>query len=260
MKKIILVLSVALCAAAYFCLAQKRKYDMLRDETLSLVSALSVFENSVIESVPVFDDFSGKESVLKRRFTYDEHMKSARRYGRFLSDADDLRAAADAGEYVQLKDGGDYYFYGVPKDLRYLAPSASAALDELAANFRKQIESKGIRGRVKIALSSAVRYADYQKNLRSRNSNAIGESSHSYGVSFDIFYDDFYAFPDFVFSAYDAKAADSIRRKFGYLEGDALRRQFKTVLSSVLLKMQDEKKIIFVYEVRQSCFHVTVLP
>ena len=99
--------------------------------------------------------------------------------------------------------------------------------------------------------------SDYQTELKKTNVNAINESTHSYGVSFDIFFDDYYALPDFSFKELSAEEASSIRRRCGYLIGDSLRRQFKTILSETLVELQRENKIMIIYEGNQRCFHVT---
>ncbi|MEP0711605.1 MAG: DUF5715 family protein, partial [Algoriphagus sp.] len=83
-------------------------------------------------------------------------------------------------------------------------------------------------------LTSVTRTPEQQKSLRRRNKNATsGESSHSYGVSFDISYIRFNGKKNW-------------------------NREKQKKLEKVLAEFQDAGKILFIKERKQSCYHVTV--
>ncbi|MCP4763843.1 MAG: hypothetical protein GY870_18875 [archaeon] len=114
---------------------------------------------------------------------------------------------------------------------------------------------------VKIAISSATRPKDYQKGLTKRNINASFESTHNYGTSFDIYFEDFYiSFPEpRTDNSTSMKLQEQLKRRFGFLTGDALRRQFHSILMETLLQLQDEEILYAILERKQHCYHVTIL-
>jgi len=114
---------------------------------------------------------------------------------------------------------------------------------------------------VKLAISSALRPISYQKGLTKKNINATIESTHTYGISFDIFFDDYYiSFPEPTTSNnVSRELQEKFRTRFGFLTGDALRRQFHSVLMETLIELQDEGMIYAILERKQHCYHVTIL-
>jgi hypothetical protein len=82
-----------------------------------------------------------------------------------------------------------------------------------------------------------------------------------YGGCFDIFFDDY--FVQLPVPEKTGRAAEKIRKSLhgrtGFLMGDALREQFRTVLMETLLELQREKKIYVFLEDDNRCYHITVL-
>ena len=128
-------------------------------------------------------------------------------------------------------------------------------LKRLTERLQQVLNRYGDYPPIKIALSSVIRPAAYQESLRRSNANASLVSSHSYGVSFDIFYDDF-----FVDLPGDDPALEPLRLRMGFLLGRSLRRQFHAVLAETLLELQSDGKVYVIWERNQRCYHVTVLP
>ena len=188
--------------------------------------------------------------------------------GKKLISLDELKQAERSrGRTEQLP----FYFYNVPKKYRYLRKETVDVLLLLGKSFQNLIKEKGAYQYVKFSLSSVLRPISYQEELKKHNSNTAYRSTHSYAMSFDIFYDDFFVdLPSFRESHSNEKNFEdaSIEENFhkelhsflGFLLGRAQRRQFRAVLAETLLDLQREGKLYVTWEKRQRCYHVTVVP
>lgn len=117
----------------------------------------------------------------------------------------------------------------------YLVPRARDLLDNIGHSFCDSLKNRG-GGSYRIVVTSLLRVDDDIKKLRRRNVNAIENSAHSYGTTFDITYRRFDAAdPGFVISE------------------DALRN----LLAEVLYNLREEGLCYVKYEVKQGCFHIT---
>ncbi len=221
-------------------------------------------ERSFLEKLPVYDDeIKAEMEGILRRHLYRDHFAVASKTGvPSVRSTEDIPALVDKKLLVPVKstEAGLFYFYNVRDDNRYLTPAASGALERISRRFNERLKEKGL-GTVKLALSSALRPAEYQKNLRSSNENAVMISTHSYGASFDIFHDEYYVvLPE---APAGSRAGNSlmarIRRQYGFLLGEALRRQFRAVLFHTLVELQDSGEIYVTAEKNQRCYHVTAL-
>ena len=141
-----------------------------------------------------------------------------------------------------------------------------ARLSKTDSDARDDSDPRGAQSvavnQVKFAVSSMLRPTGYQTQLRDRNTNASLVSSHSQGVSFDIFYDEYFVrLPDPApdLSAPEAAVQEALKQRVGYLLGASLRRQFRAALTETLLQLQDEGLVYVILEKRQRCYHVTVL-
>jgi len=258
MKKnlVIILLSLALGAILIQWYRAERRLRVVAADTGLALESFAALEDRVIRAFPIYEDYPHRAAIEKRKFGYERHMQAARRFGILVKEEKDVLRLQGAGEYVSIADMQGVYFYGVPRETRFLHTKGAAALAAVRDRFQKKLADREIRGRVLIAVSSAVRWSSYQRELQSRNGNAINESSHSYGVSFDLFFDDFYLFPEFSF-AEGYPDAERMRRFLGYLAGDALRRQLKTVLAEALEELEEEGRLYYIYEYNQRVFHVT---
>ena len=73
------------------------------------------------------------------------------------------------------------------------------------------------------------------QGLREENQNAVEDSAHQYGTTFDISWAHF--------QSYNKK-----------VDG----QEYLSILSDVLRKHRKEGRVFVRYEVRQECFHITV--
>ncbi len=221
-------------------------------------------ERDFIENIPIYEDFANPrmEGELRRYLLHD-HLRIADACGvspvMHESEIDDL---VREGKLTKLSSGANalYYFYNVREKYRYLTPLAARGLEKLVIRFQENLNKKRKLPPVKIAISSVLRPVSYQQNLRGRNINATIVSTHSRGISFDIFYDDYYISLPSHSSWLSGAVLSELRRRFGFLLGDALRRQLRSVLMETLLQMQGEGSLYVTLERRQRCYHITVLP
>lgn len=235
-----------------------------QDNVASFLKSVHSFEQEIVQNHPIFSDYLNESKVLTlRKYLLQHHLKAARDSGiPLMMDDNDIQNLVKSGILLSLEDEEmPYYFYNVRKELRYAAPETRKGLKLISERFMKNLNIEG-ETKVKFAISSAIRSAGKQKNLREINNNASLESSHSYGVSVDIFYDDFYvSFPEpNVETGFNKKLFDTLRPRMGFLTGDALARQLQSVLMESIIELQNDGKLFAILEKRQRVFHVTFLP
>ncbi len=254
-----------ICIALVLLLSACSNSERISQDCAEYLEKTSAIERSFIENIPIYSDYAtpSKEMEL-RKYLLPYHLKAAKRYGTSpLHDIEEVLKAVSEKRLTEVKTDEDtnFYFYNVPAKNRFLTPGAAGGLFLLTERFQKRLAARGKFPPVKIAVSSMFRTVSYNKKLMKTNANANIKSTHSSGISFDIFFDDFYV------KLPEAKTADSdtekmfrkLKIKLGFLMGDALRRQFKTVLHETLTELQKEGLIYAIIEKRQRCYHVSVL-
>lgn len=232
---------------------------------LEYVQNAHAIERSFYQKLPIYQDYAtpAREAEL-RRYLLADHLRAARKLGiRPIERDRELELHVEAGRLVSVPNTAEtlYFYFNVPGKYRYLTPGARDGLELLGRRVQAVLARRGEFPPVKIAVSSALRPASYQERLRGENANASSVSSHSYGVSFDVFYDEFYvALPQP--SQENARAAEilqELRPRLGFLQGQAMRRQFQAALMEALLELQREGELYAILEKSQRCYHVTVL-
>ncbi|MBN2433761.1 MAG: hypothetical protein JXK07_00685 [Spirochaetes bacterium] len=215
-------------------------------------------ERSVVDNVPIYSDYANSALEKKlRSYLYPYHIRIASKFADSVKDLDQAQKLIETGKLVPVEESSWYYFYGVKKEHRYLVPTALKALDIVAERFNSNLKSRGVDVTVKLAVSSLLRPAVYQKELTGKNSNAVDESTHSFGVSFDLFFDDYYVVLIEGSTGVSGDIINEIRPRYGFMLGDSLRRQFKAILAETMLELQDEGLVYVIMEFKQRVFHVT---
>ena len=197
-------------------------FSQEKDVTPSVQPALEEEEFDPSELV----SFSGR---LKKD-TYEEHLTAAELKGlRLIQDEYQLFQKIHDSTLVDVSQGKGYRVDSLTHSFPFLTPESKAVLEELG----KAYEALAGEGNF-FTVSSATRTESQQKALKRRNRNATdGNSSHSYGISFDISYIRFNGV-----RGWDGKAQKN--------------------LETVLNHFQQTGKIYVIKERRQSCYHVTV--
>ena len=164
----------------------------------------------------------------------DKHIAAARKYGfkgAPLKERDDVK---DVDGLVPVKSCRFYKVNKMQHGLPYLTPTAKEELAMLARDFQKGCRSRSITP-ARLIVTSMLRTESDVMALRKENRNAVINSAHRYGTTFDITWAHF--------QTYNRK-----------VDG----QEYLSVLSDVLRKHRDEGKILVRYEVGQDCFHITV--
>lgn len=137
-----------------------------------------------------------------------------------MKDEGMIKELVKEGRLVHLHSG--QYYYSIAS-LPYLTPEAADLLAEIGRSYQDKVGSKLKRLRV----TSMLRTEDYVKDLQKRNGNAVKNSCHLRGTTFDISY---------------ALMSD----------------KEKKALAQVLADLRKEEYCYVMYEVNQPCFHITV--
>jgi len=123
----------------------------------------------------------------------------------------------------------------------YLVPRASHLLSLIGRSYLDSLYVKGIPLH-RIIVSSVLRTEDDVALLQRGNGNAMSQSCHLFGTTFDICYNRFSTV---------SPPGEPERRA---VQNDTL----KWVLSEVLRDIREQGLCYVKYEVKQGCFHVTV--
>lgn len=171
-------------------------------------------------------DFSGRLT----KDSYDDHLNAAELKGiGLILDEKQLFNLVKNSVLVEASEGIGYKVDSLTHSYPYITLHSKKVLEELGRTFQAMSDEERY-----FTVTSTTRTMEQQNRLKRRNRNATkGESSHSYGVSFDISYIRFNGEKN-----YDRKAQKD--------------------LEAVLKHFQKENKIFVIKERRQACYHVTV--
>jgi hypothetical protein len=161
---------------------------------------------------------------------YENHLNAAEFNGiGLIEDETHLSRLVDNSVLVEVNAGKGYIVDELTHSYPFLTLHSKKVLEELGRTF-EALSGEGDY----FTVSSVTRTIDQQKSLKKRNRNATdGNSSHSYGVSFDISY-----------------------IRFNGTKGS--NRKAQKDLEAILNHFQKENKIFVIKERRQACYHVTV--
>jgi len=119
-----------------------------------------------------------------------------------------------------------------------LVPSAASLLIEISRNFRDSLYSKDLP-LYRLYLTSVTRTDEDIAGLTKKNINAVENSSHRYGTTFDISW-----------------------KRFDPVDPDTLQslppERLKLVLAQVLFDLRNQNRCYVKHERKQACFHITV--
>lgn len=191
-------------------------------EYVSLPEAKPLTPDTSIE----LPSFSGKLN----KDSYEDHLNTAELKGiGLIQDEMQLQNLVKNSVLVEASSGAGYRVDSLAYSHPYFSLHSKKILEEMGQTF----ETLNGEGNY-FTVTSGTRTMEQQKKLSRRNRNATkGESSHSYGVSFDISYVRFNGEKN-----YD--------------------RRGQKDLEAVLNHFQKENKIFVIKERRQACYHVTV--
>lgn len=153
-----------------------------------------------------------------------------------------VRRPADAWHtsrpLVKIVSNPDFYVDNLTHSMPYLVPEAADLLHDIGRSFNDSLKARG-GGAYRIKVTSVLRTPTTVKSLRRRNRNAVEESTHLYGTTFDISHAQFIC------------DNDSMPRT---------QEDLKNLLAEVLLDLKRHDRCYVKYERKQACFHITARP
>ncbi|MES0490254.1 MAG: DUF5715 family protein [Leptospirales bacterium] len=259
---VILSLCVGGFSVYWFTSVHQKKTIGQMEEYLKYAASI---ETSIVTKLATYNDLTKTLSPLKlRKYLLKDHLAIAAKMKlKPIAKEEQIPASVEKKQLVFVENNPEnlFYFYNVKKDLRYLHPDAAKILQLIGLRFQENIRNKVLidsKVKIKFAVSSALRPNDYQKALRSKNANAVLVSSHAFGISFDIFYEDYYlSIPIAADTQIPESLSGKMQSRIGYWLGDALRRQLHAILFETLVQLQDEKILYAIWEKKQRCYHIT---
>ncbi len=172
----------------------------------------------------------------------DAHMEAAKSKG-----ITPLETRADTSKYVGKKEAKlvriplEVELFKVDKlnnSIPYLVPDAAQLLVDISKGFRDSLSHKKL-AIYRLIVTSVTRTEEDVKSLMKKNRNAVPESAHSYGTTFDISW-----------KRYDKVDSTDTRN----VPTDKL----KYILGQVLYTLKNQDRCYVKHERRQACFHITV--
>ena len=175
-----------------------------------------------VRCADVFDDGVEKHRMVTRNSALKAPLGSQKHIRRYVSDS----------QLAPLKSGNGYMVDKMNFSYPYLTVKAVDFVEQLGQAYREACRMKGIPYRPFI-ITSALRTSESVSRLTKVNGNAIRESAHLYGTTFDISW-----------IRFGSKQVPSQRNL------DAL--------VSVLAELRGAGACFVKYEKQQACFHITV--
>jgi hypothetical protein len=214
-----------------------------------------------------------------RRHLNDEHIERARALGvAAVDDTAAIHRLVDDGRLVRLPDSTRHWVVReLDQSLPYVTPDKLTALEELGDRFHARLIDAGLPP-FRFEISSALRTGDLHQLLRARNRNASQkESSHEFGTTVDIAYNEFSAPTADAWASWRHAASSGGAPSVNDAEDDQLRARLDAIatahldslgntysdhlkgeLGAVLHVMQDEGRLWPLYERSQPVFHTTL--
>ena len=164
----------------------------------------------------------------------DAHLECVTAKG--IAQITDLRSAYNVKLPIKrVESCPDFAIDSLTHSLPFLQPEALQLLHDIGRSFSDSIE-KRTGHRYRIVVTSLLRTSGSIAKLRRRNRNAVENSSHQYGRTFDISYANY--MPDdstFVIN----------------------QECMKHLLGGVLNDLRNQQRCLVKYERRQGCFHIS---
>ena len=238
-KNRILLFIFTLLAAIVFTFWQLagNRPDYSTSVTIRPVSESSIIPGSVkTEVAPKPRSKSLRRPTMSSEFSDKQPIQLAVALEKGIEPISDIKAANRVKLPIRHITPNDAYDIDTLKhSLPYLQPDAAEVLTRIGSMFADSVQSRtGHRSRIRV--TSVLRTEGSVARLRRLNRNAVENSTHRYGRTFDISYRNFT--PD--------DTTHVLNSELG-----------KNILAGVLRKLRNDSLIYVKYEVKQGCFHIT---
>ncbi len=146
----------------------------------------------------------------------------------------DIQPAIDSGKLVPIIPNELYQVDTMRYSFPFAIPETRALIDTIATRFQYKLTNTKLAG-TRITVTSVLRTKSSVARLVRHNRNAIRNSAHLHGTTFDLSY-----------------ATYGFERPINAEEADYL----KEILAQTLFELRREKKCWVTYELFQTCFHI----
>lgn len=163
---------------------------------------------------------------------YSESFK--RGIGKALRSTGEIRRNYRNGKLAFIQNTESYFLDTMWYSYTFLTPQSAKLLDEIGSRFHAKLKNTTLECS-RLVVTSILRTENSIKRLRRWNRNAIKNSSHLHGTSFDISYRSFL----------NDKSLNEA--EIAYL---------KSKLVETIWELRNEGKCWVTYETRQTCLHV----
>lgn len=238
----ILLFIFTLLAAIVFTLWQlaANRPDYSRTVTIRSVPANTISTNHNNTSKPATPSSHRRKTsprpTMSSEFSDKQPLQLAVALEKGIEPVSDIKAAYRVKLPISHITPNDAFDIDTLKhSLPYLQPDAVNVLNRIGTMFSDSVQSRtGHRSRIRV--TSVLRTEGSVARLRRLNRNAVENSTHRYGRTFDISYRNFT--PD--------DTTHVLNSELG-----------KNILAGVLRKLRNDSLIYVKYEVKQGCFHIT---
>jgi hypothetical protein len=151
-----------------------------------------------------------------------------------------LEEMLDNHRLVKIESNKYYTVKYLTHSHPYLTPTASNFLEVLGKRYRKRLEDNGLDS-YRFQISSLLRTSESQKNLSRSNVNASSNTSHLYGLTFDIAY------------------RSVVKKPLPWMKVEIADPKAIKLLSQTIGELRAEGRCVVVTERIEKCFHITVV-
>ena len=236
---------------------KKEKLSRFRTRLLAIFSVMIVAVLVVLcYAIPIGQDNSSKANTPEQRIKVrggtsylnslyrfkdvnDTQIVAAQQFG---IEPLSTRAGVDsiASQLIKIESSNAFKLDSLTHSVPYLTPSASELLNTIATNFQMKLQQQGL-AQYQFIVTSLLRTSDDVRKLRRVNRNAVRNSCHMYGTTFDIAYNCF-------------EKVDSLPDFEG---NDASHKVLINTLGETLKELRDANRCYVKFERGQPCYHIT---
>lgn len=182
---------------------------------------------------------AGLKALYRFKDVNDTQIVAAQQFGIVpLSTRDGVDSIAS--QLIKIESSHAFRVDSLTHSVPYLTPSASELLNTIATNFQTKLQEQGF-AQYQFIVTSLLRTSDDVRKLRRVNRNAVKNSCHMYGTTFDIAYNCF-------------EKIDSLPDFTG---NDASHKALINTLGETLKELRDANRCYVKFERGQPCYHIT---
>lgn len=221
------IAAIALAIIVVFCYALNFDQDN------------SINNNNAKKPIKITGGSRNIRTIYRFTDVNDTQMVAAQQFG---IEPLSTRAGVDSivSQLIKIESSNAFRVDSLTHSVPYLTPGASDLLNTIATNFQEKLQQKGL-AQYQFIVTSLLRTSDDVRKLRKVNRNAVKNSCHMYGTTFDIAYNSF-------------EKVDSLPDFEG---ADATHKVLVNTLGETLKELRDDNRCYIKFERGQPCFHIT---